>query len=131
MVVIAGLVKESGQVMMSRTLEKMVSGLPDGKYRVIIEPQTELASIPQRRLLFMWFSYLAARTGSTKKQVHDYYCSLFLDENTSSTKEMTNYQLTDFMHQIQADALVEFGVRLPVPEDGDSYHYFLHEYKNR
>ena len=108
MVVIAGLVKESGQVMMGRTFEKMVSGL-----------------------LFMWFSYLAARTGSTKKQVHDYYCSLFLDENTSSTKEMTNYQLTDFMHQIQADALVEFGVRLPVPEDGDSYHYFLHEYKNR
>ena len=106
MVVIAGLVKESGQVMMSRTFEKMVSGLPDDKY-------------------------LAARTGSTKKQVHDYYCSLFLDENTSSTKEMTNYQLTDFMHQIQADALVEFGVRLPVPEDGDSYHYFLHEYKNR
>lgn len=131
MVTIAGLIKNADGIQMSRRFEQMISELPEGKYRVIIEPQTELASIPQRRLLYMWFSYIAARTGSTKRQVHDYYCRLFLDGDTSSTKDMTNLQLTHFMHQIQADADVEFGIKLPEPSDGDSYHYFIHEYKDR
>ncbi len=131
MVTIAGLVKDATGIQMSRRFEQMVSELPEGKYRVIIESQTEMASVPQRRLLYMWFSYIAARTGSTKRQVHDYYCRLFLDDNTASTKDMTNLQLTHFMHQIQADADVELGIKLPEPSDGDSYHYFIHEYKDR
>lgn len=131
MVTIAGLIKDADGIQMSRSFEQMISDLPKGRYRVIIEPQTEMASIPQRRLLFMWFNYLAARTGSTKKQVHDHYCRLFLDESMESTKEMTSLQLTQFMHQVQADALVEFGIKLPEPADGDSYHYFIHEYKDR
>lgn len=131
MVTIAGLIKNVSGVNMSRPFEQMISDLPAGRYRVIIEPQTEMSSIPQRRLLFMWFNYIAARTGSTKKQVHDYYCSQFLDESLNSTKNMTSLQLTHFMHQIQADALVEFGIKLPEPADGDSYHFFIHKYKDR
>lgn len=131
MVKVAGLIKDSNGVQMSHQFDRMVSDLPEGRYRVIIEPQTEMASIPQRRLLYMWFNYIASKTGSTKKQVHDHYCEMFLDENMPSTKDMTSLQLTHFMHQIQADAAVEFGIRLPEPEDGDSYHYFIHEYKDR
>lgn len=116
---------------MSRTFESMVSGLPDGRYRVIIEPQTEMASIPQRRLLFMWFSYLAHRTGMSKREVHDHYCRKFLSEDASSTKELTNLQLTEFMHHIQADVATVLGIDLPVPAHGDSYHYFIHEFKDR
>lgn len=130
-VALAGLIKDSRGVQMSRTFESMVSELPEGRYRVIIEPQTERASIPQRRLLFMWFSYIATHTGMTKKQVHDHYCSRFLTEDMPSTKEMTNLQMTEFMHHIQADAATELGLKLPEPSDGDSYHYFIHEFKDR
>lgn len=66
----------------------------------------------------------------SKKQIHDHYCNKFLTEDVPSTKEMTSLQLTEFMHHIEADA-AEMGIKLPAPEDGDSYFHFIHEYKDR
>lgn len=118
-------------VQVNRDLVDMIEALPAGKYRLIIEPFAEPASVPQRRLMYMWFAHLAWLTGSTKREVHDYYCSKFLDDFKPSTINMSNLQLTHFMKQIQADAMVEFDVRLPDPDDKEAYHHFIREYKHR
>lgn len=118
-------------VQVNRDLVQMIESLPEGRYRLVIEPYAEPASVPQRRLMFMWFAHIALLTGSTKREVHDYYCEKFLDDFKPSTRGMSNLQLTHFMKQIQADAMVEFNIRLPDPEDKDVYHHFIREYKHR
>ncbi len=118
-------------VRVDRDLAQMIGALDAGKYRLVIEPFAEPATIPQRRLMYMWFTHIANMTGSTKREVHDYYCNKFLDDYRPSTQGMSNLQLTHFMKQIQADVMVEYGIRLPDSNDRAAYHHFIREYKHR
>lgn len=64
MVATAILIKNASEgTRINRSLVEMIEGLPDGKYRIIIEPQRVRHSVPQRKLLFMWMSLLARETG--------------------------------------------------------------------
>lgn len=132
MVAMATLIKnESEGTRISRSLVEMIEGLPEGKYRIIIEPQSTRHSVPQRKLLFMWLSLLARETGNTKVALYHYYCRKFLLEDMPSVSEMTPVQLTHFMHEIEADVAGTLGFSLPVPEDGDSFIAFLKDFKDK
>ena len=115
----------------SRPLADMIDGLPDGKYRIIIEPQATLHSVPQRKLLFMWLTLLARETGNSKAALYDYYCRKFLLEDMPSVSGMSPKQLTTFMHEIEADAATELGITLPVPDHGEYFITFIKDFKDR
>ncbi len=124
-------ISETEGICLSRSLVEMIESLPVGKYKVIIESQGEICSIPQRRLMWMWFTLLASYSGESKVKWYKYYCHKFLEEGVDSAKNLTSLQLTYFMQEVQADVATEFGIRLPIPEDGDIYNSFVREYKNR
>lgn len=132
MVAMATLVKNVSEgTRISRSMVEMIEGLPDGKYRIIIEPQTTLHSVPQRKLLFMWLTLLARETGNTKVSLYRYYCKKFLLEDMPSVSGMSPKQLTYFMHEIEADVATELGITLPIPDDGDDFITFIKDYKDR
>lgn len=116
---------------LNRSLVELIDALPDGKYRIVIEPQRVHHSVPQRKLLFMWLSLLSRETGNSKATLYKYYCGKFLTEDMPSVSEMSNYQLTDFMHHIEADVATTLGWTLPVPEDGEDFIEFYLEFKDR
>lgn len=115
----------------NRSLVDMIEALPEGKYRIIIEPQSERHSVPQRKLLFMWLSLLARETGNSKVALYKYYCNKFLLEDMPGVSGMSPAQLTYFMHEIEADVATTLGFTLPVPEDGEDFIAFIKDYKDR
>lgn len=132
MVAMATLVKNSSEgTRISRSLVEMIEGLPEGKYRIIIEPQSVHHSVPQRKLFFMWLSFLARETGNSKVSLYKYYCKKFMLEDMPSVSQMTSAQLTHFMHEVEADVAGTLGFTLPIPEDGDEFIAFIKDYKDR
>lgn len=132
MVTMATLIKNRTEgTRISRSLVEMIESLPEGKYRIIIEPQSVHHSVPQRKLLFMWLSLLAHETGNSKVSLYNYYCRKFLLEGMPSVSQMTSAQLTHFMHEIEADVAGTLGFTLPIPEDGDEFIAFLKDYKDK
>ena len=115
MVTMATLIKNRTEgTRISRSLVEMIESLPEGKYRIIIEPQSVHHSVPQRKLLFMWLSLLGREA-----------------EDMPSVSQMTSAQLTHFMHEIEADVAGTLGFTLPIPEDGDEFIAFLKDYKDK
>lgn len=132
MVASAILIKNASEgTRINRSLVEMIEGLPDGKYRIIIEPQSVRHSVPQRKLLFMWMSLLARETGNSKVSIYNYYCNKFLLEDMPSVSEMSPAQLTHFMHEIEADVAQTLGFALPIPDDGEDFITFLKDFKDK
>lgn len=132
MVATAILIKNASEgTRINRSLVEMIEGLPEGKYRIIIEPQSERHSVPQRKLLFMWLSLLARETGNTKVRLYQYYCKKFLLEDMPGVSGMSPSQLSHFMREIEADVATTLGYTLPVPEDGESFIAFLKDFKDK
>ena len=125
---------ETEGIRISRSLVTMINDLPDGKYRIVIEEQKQLCSVPQRKLMWMWFTFLEKETGTPRKYWHDYFCALFLDDDFISTRDLSSAQMANFMNQIQAEVAVEWGYNLPLPEDKDApekFNEFVREYQYR
>ena len=132
MVATAVLIKNASEgTRINRSLVEMIEGLPEGKYRIIIEPQSTIHSVPQRKLLFMWLSLIARETGNSKTDIHKYYCKKFLLEDMPSVSGMSPSQLTYFMQEIEADVAINLGWRLPSPEDGEEFMMFIKEFKDK
>lgn len=132
MVATAILIKNvSAGTRINRSLVEMIESLPDGKYRIVIEPQSVRHSVSQRKLLFMWMSLLARETGNSKVRLYNYYCNKFLLEDMPSVSEMSPAQLTHFMHEIEADVAQTLGFTLPIPEDGEDFITFLKDFKDK
>lgn len=132
MVATAILIKSDSEgTRINRSLVDMIEGLPEGKYRIIIEPQSTRHSVPQRNLLFMWLTLIAKETGNTKVCLYNYYCKKFLLEDIPSVSAMSPAQLTYFMHEIEADVAQNLGFTLPIPEDGDSFISFIKDFKDK
>lgn len=132
MVATAILIKNASEgTRINRSLVEMIEALPEGKYRIIIEPQSTRHSVPQRKLLFMWLSLLARETGNSKVSLYKYYCDKFLLEDMPSVSEMSPCQLTHFMHEIEADVAQALGFTLPIPDDGEEFIAFLKDYKDK
>lgn len=134
------LIKEKGVVRMDKSFDFMCSQLRNGRYKVKIERFTEQRTISQNALMWLWFTCIEVETGTDKQDVHDYYCNLFLRRKTwingsekviaGSTSKLNTIQMTDFMNKVKADAAIELGITLPLPEDR-YYSEFINKYKYR
>lgn len=134
------LVKENGEVRISKSLDFMCSQLRNGKYRLKIERYTEPRTLSQNALMWLWFTCIEQETGTDKQDVHDYYCNRFLRRTAiikgketviaGSTSKLNTLQMTDFMNKVQADAAAELGITLPLPADR-FFEEFINEYQYR
>lgn len=136
----AVLVKENGEVRMNKSFDFMCSQLRNGRYKVSIERYTEPRTLSQNALMWLWFTCIEQETGTSKQDVHDYYCNLFLRRTAvikgketviaGSTSRLNTIQMTDFLNKVKADAASELGIMLPLPDDR-FYQAFINEYKYR
>lgn len=134
------LTKKDGKVSMDKSFDYLCSLLKNGIYTVSIKKKVEPRTISQNALMWLWFSCIEEHTGTPKKDIHDYYCRMFLIREVcvngklvtvvGGTKDMNTIQMTRFMNNIQADAATEFGIVLPLPADR-FYKEFIDEYLHR
>ena len=128
------LIKQGGVVVeestIFSTLKNWLTFLGNGTYVLRLERKREQRSIPQNKLMWLWFTAIAeewsAASGRTftSQDVHDAYCMLFLPRETpkglrygGSTSSLTTEGMTDFLNKVQADAQTEYGIILPNPDD--------------
>ena len=88
----------------------------------------------------MWYKCMEDATGTSKDDFHDYYKAKYLSRQAyvgkrcfivaGSTAQLNTIQMTDFLNKVKADAAIEFGIILPLPEDRH-YQDFINEYRNR
>lgn len=136
----ANLSKRNGVVTMDKSFDLLCSLLRNGEYTVKIVRKTQPRTISQNSLMWMWYKCMEDATGQRKEDIHDYYKAKFLVRQVQignriatvvgSTAELNTIQMTNFLEKIKADAAVEFGVMLPLPED---LHYadFVSHYRIR
>ena len=134
------LTKANGKVEMEKSFDYLCSTLRNGTYTLSIKRKTEPRTLSQNRLMWMWFACLEASSGSSKEDWHNYYCDRFLSDYVEiggkvrrvvrRTSELTTKQFKDFLDKVQADAAVEEGVVLPLPED-QFFADFVDEYRLR
>ena len=121
------LVKKDGQVSFSKEPAALFDTLMNGRYTVTITRESAPRSIDQNSLMWMWFTCISRETGTPLQDVHDYYCRAFLMKEIawngrreiifSGTSKLSKERMSVFLDKVQADAQVEFGIRLPLPED--------------
>ena len=136
----ANLSKRNGVVSMDKSFELMCSLLRNGEYTVKIVRKTQPRTISQNSLMWMWYKCMEEATGQRKEDFHDYYKAKFLSRQVAicgrwvtvvgSTTDLNTLQMTTYLEKVKADAAVEFGITLPLPEDRD-YQTFVSEYRIR
>ena len=136
----ANLIKRNGEVSMDKDFDLMCSLLRNGEYTVKIVRKTKPRTIPQNALMWMWYKCMEESTGQKKEDFHDYYKAKFLARQVvigrrwvtvvGSTSDLNTLQMTDYLEKVKADAAVEFGIKLPLPED-KNYQAFVSEYRIR
>ena len=136
----ANLTKRNGVVSMDKSFELMCSLLRNGEYTVKIVRKTQPRTISQNSLMWMWYKCMEDATGQRKEDFHDYYKTKFLSRQIAiegrwvtvfgSTADLNTLQMTNYLEKVKADAAVEFGITLPLPEDRN-YQAFVSEYRIR
>ena len=121
------LTKNGEQVTFDKEPAAIFQSLSNGRYIVTIAKEKEPRSIDQNNLMWLWFTCIETETGTSKQDVHDYYCAKFLRKQITwngtvrtiveGTSKQNKDKMTDFLNKVQADALTEFGITLPNPED--------------
>ena len=131
------LVKEKGEVTLSKPFDFLCSQLRNGRYRLTIERYTEPRTLNQNALMWLWFKCIEDETGTPPMEAYNHYCKKVLayvndwgEEVYNPSSHLNTKQMTDFLQKIQADAASEFGITLPLPADR-YYQDFINEYKNR
>lgn len=130
--------KNGEQVTFDKEPASLFSTLRNGRYTVSVTRAKEPRSIDQNALMWLWFTCIEQETGTPRQDVHDYYCMRFLRRSITwngfernvveGTSRLTKERMTWFLDQVQADALTEFGIKLPLPED-KYYQEFCETYK--
>ena len=121
------LTKNGEQVSFDKEPAAVISTLRNGRYTVTFTKEKDPRSVDQNNLMWMWFTCVSNETGTPVQDVHDYYCAKFLRKTidwngtirtiVEGTRRLAKDRMTDFLNQVQADALSELGIRLPLPED--------------
>ena len=132
------LIKNGEQVSYSKDLASVVQTLLNGQYTITITRRREPRSVDQNALMWLWFTCIETETGTPRQDVHDYYCKTFLTKRidwnghgeivVEGTSKLSKERMKWFLDAVQADALTEFGIRLPLPED-KYYQEFCERYK--
>ena len=120
------------------SLENSFKLLSNGEYILNIKKQSSKRSLNQNALMWMWFTCIESELGQDKEDIHDHYCKKFLKHEieingvpevvVSGTKNLTTDKMSSFMNKVQADAAVEFGIILPIPEDL-AFEEFYNQFK--
>lgn len=136
----ANLVKRDGVVTMDRDFDLMCALLRNGEYTVKIVRKTQPRTVSQNSLMWMWYKCMEEATGQPKEDFHDYYKTKYLSRQVAiggrwvtvigSTTDLNTLQMTNYLEKVKADAAIEFGITLPLPEDRN-YQAFVSEYKIR
>lgn len=132
------LIKNGEQVSFSKEPASVFALLRNGVYTLSITRAREPRSLDQNALMWLWFTCIEQETGTTRQDVHDYYCVRFLRRSivwngmdrtvVEGTSKLSKERMTWFLNQVQADALTEFGIKLPLPED-KYFEEFYQTYK--
>lgn len=131
------LVKEKGEITLSKSFDFMCSQLRNGRYKVVIERYTEPRTLNQNALMWLWLKCIEDETGTSSMEAYNHYCKKFLayvnewgEEVYNTSSHLNTKQMAEFMQNIQADAAAELGISLPLPDDL-YYQEFINEYKYR
>lgn len=110
-------------------VERHIKWLGNGRYELKITKKMKRRSLPQNRLMWLWFACIESETGQYAQDIHDYYCLKFLPREITDlktgemvrvgghTSTLTSEAFTDFLNKVQADAATELGITLPTPDD--------------
>lgn len=118
-----------GATKLSASLVDTIEALPFGKYNIMFEEVHYVRTPSQNRLFWMWMAQLEYWSGTPRKVWHDYYVALFIPPYKHGTSDLSIEAMTHFMEQVHADALTEWGVTLPLPDDSDMFYEFVDEFK--
>lgn len=118
-----------GGARLSASLVETIDELPNGQYDILIEKRGYVRTLSQNRLFWMWMTELEYWSGTPRKKWHDYFVSLFIPPYRNGTSDLSTEAMKHFMNQVHAEALVEWGVELPLPDDSDMFYDFVDEYK--
>lgn len=135
--------KQKGEItakeLVFQKIKNAFDTLKNGEFILKIEHKEQKRSLSQNRLMWLWFACVEHETGQNKQDVHDYYCNMFLYRNveinrrnvqiTGGTSKLNTSQFKNFLNRVQEDVIVEFGIRLPNPEDL-YFEEFENYYKN-
>lgn len=132
------LTKSGEDYSFDKDLPAIISSLRNGRYIVTIAREDEPRSIEQNALMWMWFACISEETYTPIQDVHDYYCSKFLRKHVDwngtqrtvveGTRNLSKSRMSTFLDSIKADALTEFGIKLPLPEER-IFEPFYQEYR--
>lgn len=119
--------KQDGRVTLDTELSYLFSTLQNGTYTITVKRVQEKRSIAQNDLMWMWLACIERETGTPKDEIYMYYCKKFLMRTVTmgqrqeriymTTSKLNTEQMTEFLNKLQADALTELGIRLPMPQD--------------
>ena len=110
-------------------VERHINWLGNGLYELKIAKKVKRRSLPQNRLMWMWFACIGQDTGQSVDSIHDYYAYKFLPRYITEletgaqvrvpghTSTLTTEAFTEFLNQVQADAATELNITLPTPDD--------------
>lgn len=110
-------------------VERHINWLGNGLYELKIAKKVKRRSLPQNRLMWMWFACISKDCGQSIDDIHDYYCYKYLPRYITEletgaqvrvqghTSTLTTEAFTDFLNQVQADAATELNITLPTPDD--------------
>lgn len=110
-------------------VERHINWLGNGLYELKIAKKVKRRSLPQNKLMWMWFGCISKETGQPIQDIHDWYCLKFLKRLVVNpadggaffvpghTSILNTEQFTEFLNNIQADAATELGITLPTPND--------------
>lgn len=135
---VATLIKSEGRCTCTPLLDSIFSMLSNGEYVVSVKRKSQPRTLNQNALMWMWFKCIEEDTGNESQDLHDYYCSLFLQRTATlggrtvrvvgTTSSLDTAEMTAFLNKIQAHAARELGIVLPLPQDR-YYHEFYENYK--
>ena len=134
--------KEGGEVLyrdyIHESLDNALKTVANGKYTLSIKKNVKKRTLDQNALMWLWFSCIQHETGQNINDIHDYYCTRFLNRvvkingrgffAVSGTSKLNTESFTNFLNNVQADAASEFGITLPLPEDLQ-WEAFKNEYE--
>jgi len=118
-----------GGTKLSASLVESIEALPNGQYVILIQKQGFVRTMSQNRLFWMWMAQLEYWSGTPRKVWHDHYVAMFIPPTKHGTSDLSTEAMKHFMNQIHADALTEWGVNLPLPDDTDEFYDFVDEFK--
>ena len=121
------LTQKDGRLVFDQEPAAVFDLLANGQYVLTIKRMSTKRSIAQNDLMWMWLSCIERETGTPKDDIYMYFCKRYLwkwvtigetrERIYVTSSKLNTEQMKTFLDHIQQDALHEFGIRLPDPED--------------